>query len=418
MRVATFLLALATAYAGVCDTSSCFVCMNTTGCTWYNGPAGFTDCRETTNSSLAATLQLTAATECPQCQAGSCTDCLTLNVMNATNNRTWYVNSVFGGTCGNVSGAPPPTPVGTYTAFDGTCPACKDSISCATCNTDPVCAWFELPGGADSKCREASPGFAYTKVTGGYCTNPNPCAGVGTCNDCFDVTVLENNTNTTPCSWYTPKGSMGVLYNPKCDLGEPGTVEGAFYDAPLTCPLCSATSCTSCKAEANCKWVAVVVATGSAFGQCLQSSTTNPTGKNTVDTCPDECEIFSCSGCKANPKCTWYSDSPAVDDTCDRSSDASSHPLTTLITGSSGTCPLCAASRCFECNSEAGCGWYVNTLFSVDVPNSGDCSPTSASPSGRKVENSDDKCDGARSGAANLAPGLLGLLVAGVLYHN
>jgi hypothetical protein len=368
---------------------------------------------------VATSLGLVAVTTCPPCQAGTCTEC---TAINATNNCTWYTNSVFGGTCGNNTAAPP-SPVGTYTMFNGTCPACKDSSSCATCTTDPVCAWYELPGGVDSKCREASPGFAYTKVTSGYCTNANPCAGQGTCTVCKGITVAENATyNSTPCSWYTPKSGMEVLYNPKCDLGAPGTVEGAFYDVASTCPPCSGTSCTTCKAETNCKWVAVTVATVSSFGQCLQSSTANPGGKTEVTTCPDECKIYSCTGCIANSKCTWYSASKAgLDDTCDRSSDSSTHPLTTLINGTSGTCPACKASRCFECNNEAGCGWYVNTIpgLGTAIPGTGDCAPTSASHSNEKlIPNTDSDCDGASSDASSFAPGFVGLLLAVFLYHN
>lgn len=417
MKLAAVALLAVGAWAA-CDTSTCFVCKQMPGCQWYTGPGGVSDCR--VNDTHLADLGFTAAPTCPACQAGSCTDC-----QNQTT-CAWYIHPsiLMRSVCGNDT-TTPPTPngiTGTYNkTAPGMCPPCKDLPGgCTGCNANPNCTWYKLPGAAasDGKCAEiaASPGFAYTRVTTSFCNGGNPCSGQQTCADCKDANgTLPDNSMGNPCQWLVPKAGMAALYNPKCDYNY-GTFDSGFYDPADTCPPCTGTTCGACKADTTCKWVAVVVAGVNSFGQCIQTSAAVPTGKSVVDVCPDTCKIYSCSQCVANSDCRWYTKSPIRDDSCDRASDVNQH-LDAESVSTVDKCPACKASRCFECNNEAGCGWYINTAFGQDTFGT-ECAPTAASHTNeRLVPNTDKKCDGASDGFA-VKPSLLALFVALTVFYN
>jgi len=276
-----------------------------------------------------------------------------------------------------------------------TCPTCQTYTDCPTCSAQENstgCGWYVLPGNLNGKCREAPPSFAYSKVNAGSCSTGNLCGGVNTCQLCQGV---ENATNATVCSWYTSKSPS--FYNSKCDDNRPGAIAANLYTQELgTCPLCAGTSCLSCKAEANCKWVAATVGFGTAFGQCLQTSVATPAIKQEITTCPATCQVYSCAGCSAISQCSWFTGSKIIDDSCDLATDAKlQHPTQTVAS----PCGQCMADRCYECNGLTGCGWYANKVLGVIVEQG--CYPTSNFPSGRVVvPNSDSKCKGVPSGSS------------------
>jgi len=374
---------------GDCETSTCLVCNNMTGCGWY----GF-DCLNTSDT-LVSKFNLTAST-CDVCQAGSCTDC------QAQPNCTWYSSSVPGvsGKCG-VNGS---TPAISYTAV-ATCPSCYTSTDCDSCNArqnSSGCGWYVLPGGIGGKCREASPAFAYSQVPNGSCATGNPCSGILTCQSC----------QTTPgnCSWYTSKSPS--LYNSKCDLATSGVVDTSLYSSVSgTCPSCSESSCLGCKAESGCKWVAVQGLTGIAFGQCLPTATPTPSAKTEIATCPATCQVHTCLSCTAVSACRWFTGSSVVSDSCDLATDATlQHPTQNGLSQSS-SCTACMADRCGECNQLPTCGWYAKKLGPLTIEQG--CYPTSNYPSGRVlVPSTDSKCDGGVSGVTPVAAsfGLLAVL--------
>jgi len=408
--VAALALLVASAWA-TCDTSTCLTCQTLSGCAWFTGGVGgtnFSDCRQ--NNSDVTKLGLNIVVSCPTCQAGSCSEC------QSQTGCAWYSHSLpgIGGTCGSNS-TTPPSPVGSYSLV-GTCPVCPGltNSGCATCTNNTACGWYVLGGVTGGKCAEASPGFAYSKVTATFCSG-NVCAGLDTCSACQNVNATAPATGK-PCAWFTPKSGFSAFYNSKCDINETGVVQGAFYDTTAvgSCPLCAGSTCTACKNEANCKWVAVSTFGVTSFGQCVQTSATNPTGKDTIATCPATCQVYSCKDCVAKSECRWYSASGVgLGDTCDRASDTAQHPFTTVIS-TAGSCPVCKSSRCFECNSEGTCSWTIPVVGSFDVPGfDGSCAPTASPPaSTRKVPNTDKKCKGNPNSAAGLAPGLLALAIA------
>lgn len=387
-----------------CDTNTCLLCKQDPLCNWY-GSGSFSDCR--LNSSVPASLNLPIINPCPMCQAGNCMECKNQSGCD------WYVASLgaLGGQCGAAGATPNSSlPSVTYSAAT-TCPACIQYTTCDTCNAhqDALdnCGWYELPGGANGKCREASPGFAYTKVADGFCGG-NICAVSNTCKGCIAVT---NSSNATVCAWYNSKSPS--LYNSKCDVDKVGVVTSSFYDKANTCPPCAGTTCVSCKAESGCDWLAVEVLGASSFGQCVTTGT-KVNGKTIIGTCPATCKVYSCSACIGISECRWYTGSNVQDDSCDRATDSSQYPFSKAI-AQGGTCPACKATRCFECNSESGCGWFRNTVpgLGTVIPGTGDCAPTAAPGQNTKLlPSTDSKCDGAPSGAAALVPGFAALLIA------
>jgi len=224
-------------------------------------------------------------------------------------------------------------------------------------------------------------------------------------NTCSACQLVVNATNATVCNWYSSKSP--ALYNSKCDDSLPGVVDSGLYDMVSgSCPLCAETSCLTCKAENNCKWVAVSTVFGSAFGQCLTTSATNPTGKTEIPTCPAICQVYSCSACSAISACSWFTGSSVVDDSCDLATNAKfEHPEQSVAT----TCGACMADRCYECNGLPGCGWYAKKLGSLILLQG--CYSTTGFPSGRTLlSNSDSQCKGVPSGSSQVAISL-GLLV-------
>jgi len=377
-----YLLFAVAAFANECETATCLVCKTNSSCDWY----GF-DCLSKTSSEVT-TLNLPATATCSQCQAGSCADC------QAQPNCTWYSNVVPGvpGKC-DLAGAANAA----YSVVD-TCPTCQLYPDCPSCSGNQTlsgCGWYVLPGNLDGKCREASPAFAYTKVDAGSCSTGNLCAGVNTCQLCQGVT---NTTNASVCSWYTSKSPS--FYNSKCDDYLPGVVDSNLYTVVAgTCPLCAGTSCLSCLAENNCKWVAATVGLGTAFGQCLQTITATPALKKQITTCPATCQVYSCQACSAIAACDWFTGSSIIDDSCDLATDAKlQHPTQSVA----NPCTQCMADRCFECNGLAGCGWYAKTILGVTIEQG--CYTTTGFPSGRVlVSNSNSKCSGVPSSSSQVA---------------
>jgi hypothetical protein len=387
----------------ICDTSTCLKCVMDPQCGWFgsNTSTGLADCRK--NDSVPASLLSTfpRVSPCPQCQAGDCTAC-----KNQTG-CSWFVHSVPGvdGVCVTTASGTPPTPVGNYAPVSS-CPLCKDSTSCTACYMLPAadnCAWFELAGVTGGKCAEASPGFAYTKKANGFC-NGNPCVGVPTCSKCKGT--LDANNNSNACAWYTSK--VPSLYNSKCDQNATSNVVStSAYDVLSgTCPACAYSSCSDCKLDTACKWVAIDAGIlGTSFGQCVTTAT-SITGKTTIAQCPKSCEIHSCDACVAKTDCRWFISSAGQDPVCDRAADAPGHPFTTEYPGG-GACPACSADRCYECASLTGCGWYKDTVAGFEVPFSGHCvSNANPGTNVKKIEKTDKKCEGNPNGAAAMMPAL------------
>jgi len=373
------------------------VCKANSTCDWY----GF-DCLSKTNTAVTS-LGLTATATCSVCQAGSCGDC------QAQDGCSWFASVVPGvpGKCDLNSS--------TATAYTlvSTCPSCFSSTTCGDCvsrENSTGCGWYVLPGNIGGKCREASPSFAYTKVPKDSCATGNPCAGVNTCLGCQQV---QNSTNASICSWFTSKSPS--FYNSKCDDSEAGVVDSNLYTQVAgSCPLCAGTSCLDCKAEANCKWVAVQGLTGIGFGECLQTSATTPSTKKDIATCPATCQVYSCKTCAAITACNWFSGSSIIDDSCDLATDATlQHPAQTAIS-SVAQCGACMADRCYECNGLPGCGWYAKKELGITLASG--CYSNNGFPSGRVlVSNSDSKCDGVPSSSAHVAVSMGVLLVLSLL---
>jgi len=384
-KMLLYLLFAVSAFGQECETRTCLVCKTNSSCDWY----GF-DCLSKTDSEVTA-LGLPATATCPICQAGNCTDC------QAQSGCSWYSNVVPGvpGKC-DLANA-------TSSLYNlvTTCPTCQnyDASGCTGCVAQANasgCGWYVLPGNLAGKCREAPPTFAYTQVNSASCGTGNLCSGVSTCQSCQ---VVTNSSNASVCSWYTSKSPS--VYNSKCDDFTPGVVDSNLYTVVAgTCPLCAGTSCLSCKAEANCKWVAVSAGVGTAFGECLTTATPNPTAKTELTTCPVTCQLYSCNQCNAvaNAVCNWFTGSSVIDDSCDLASDAKlQHPSQSVMS----TCAQCAASRCYECNNLPGCGWYANEVLGQIVLQG--CYATTSFPSGRTlIPNSNSKCKGVPSASSHI----------------
>lgn len=384
-----YLLFAVAAYADVCETSTCFVCKAMPGCDWY----GFS-CLAT-NNSLVTTLSINATATCSMCQAGSCVDC-----QNQTG-CSWFSSSIPGipGKCDvNTSSTT------TYNVVN-TCPTCQnyDSTGCQAC-VNANCSWFSLPGGLNAKCREASPSFAYSQTPSDSCDAGNRCAGIESCSTC-QTTNVTTGANSSACAWYTSKSP--TFYDNKCDDNKPGVIDNSLYTQAVagTCPACAGTSCTTCKAESGCKWVAVSEGLGTAFGECLPTATATPRAKTEIPTCPAECSLHSCISCIANDKCNWFSGSSTIDDSCDLATDGTlQHPFqkTVYPSNSNPTCGTCLADRCYECNNLSGCGWYVQKELGITIRQG--CYSNTNFPAGRTLRpNSDSKCDGVPSSSAHVA---------------
>lgn len=364
--------------AAQCETGTCGVCKNMTGCDWY----GF-DCYNKTSSAVT-TLKLTATATCDVCQAGNCGEC------TWQDGCSWFASDIPGapGKCAMTNSSQT-----LYTELEE-CPPCNGYTSCDACSkANATCGWYELAGVAGGKCREAAPSFAYSKTKLGYCSG-DPCAGQKTCNKCEAVT-LNNDTNL--CAWYTSK--QPAFYDSKCGAAQGGALSSAFYNPTPSCPVCSALTCVDCKADAQCKWVALDAGVlGTSFGQCMKSSETTPTGKSIIATCPATCNVHSCKQCQSNADCSWFTGSSVIDDSCDLTKDASAHFGQTKAT----TCPACGADRCFECNGLDGCGWYAKKVLGQIVLEG--CYSKTSFPSGRElIANTDSKCKGVPSSSASVA---------------
>jgi hypothetical protein len=349
---------------------------------------------------------MTAMGQCPVCQAGNCVDC------RSQTNCSWYTSSLSAESGKCAATGDTPSGLGTYAVLAGSCPICNTYLDCPTCNAaqnTTGCSWWTLPGNVNGKCREASPSFAYTKVAVGFC-NGNSCGNVQVCSDCQNV-IAEDNV-TKPCAWFSSK--LASVYNSKCDVSTAGVVDTTFYNvvAAGSCPVCGGSSCVSCKAEANCKWVAVDLGVSYSFGQCLSNSVANPAGKTVVATCPAACQVHSCKDCVSNTACRWFSGSSVSRDVCDLSSDSFQHPFHTVTVSAAGNCPACVSDRCFECGSEAGCGWYKKTFGLTK------CDFLNGSNTGTLVQTTDANCEGNPNSVSALVPSLASLVVAFFVYHN
>jgi len=372
------------------------------GCDWY----GF-NCLNS-SSTIVKSLNIPNST-CGVCQAGSCADC------RAQDGCGWYSSSIpgVGGKCdvntteNNAA----------YTLVNA-CPACLqyDGSTCQSCVNHTGCNWYVLPGNLRPKCREASPSFAYTQVPSDSCDNGNRCAGIQSCKDCQSTNVTSS-TNSSACAWY--KSKQPNFYDAKCDDNKAGVIDNKLYDVVNgVCPQCAGTSCTTCKAEAGCKWVAVqaIAGTGSAFGECVLSSAANPSAKTEITTCPADCDVHSCNSCVGKTACRWFSGSQTIGDSCDLASDATiQHPFQSAIPSSGHEqCGTCQANRCFECNGLTGCGWYVEKILGVTTRQG--CFATGSAPAGRELRsNTDSKCDGVPSSSAHVMASL-GIVVMLALF--
>lgn len=381
-----YLLFTVAAFAAECETSTCLTCKTNSSCDWYNF-----DCLSKTSTTVT-TLSLTATVTCPTCQAGSCTEC------QSQSGCSWFKSTIPGvpGKCDLNT-----TDSSVYEEVD-ICPSCYLTTDCSTCVTRGVngteCGWYVLPGNIGGKCREASPSFAYTKVPADSCAAGNPCSGVLNCKKCQEV---QGAANASVCNWYT--SASPSFYNSKCDDKEAGVVDTKLYTAVSgTCPACAGTSCADCKAESGCKWVAVQGLTGIGFGECLTNAAATPTAKKEITTCPSTCNVHTCFDCAAISACNWFTASPGgvIDDSCDLASDATlQHPSQTAVT-SPGSCGVCKADRCYECNKLPGCGWYAKKALGITLAQG--CYATA--PAGRVlVPNTDSKCEGVPSGSTHLA---------------
>jgi len=252
--------------------------------------------------------------------------------------------------------------------------------------------------------QEASPAFQFIKVPHDQCATGNPCVGINSCDKCQ---TAMNATNATICSWYV--STTPSVYNSKCDVNKPGLVDTALYTQTLgSCPSCTGTTCLDCNTDSSCRWVAVQLLTTLAFGECLSNST--PSLKTNITTCPTTCQLHSCAACTVVPACSWFTGSTLFNEICDLTSDGklqhpAQHPLTP-------PCGACKADRCFECNSEAGCGWYAHTAGPLVLEQG--CYPTNNFPLGRVLlGNSDSKCKGVPSRSSHLAAsfGFLAFLI-------
>lgn len=380
MNMLLYLL-FATAVAAECDTGTCKTCKTMTGCDWYGWA-----CYNT--SGTAKTLNIPATATCDVCQAGSCADC------TMQDGCSWY-KSNFGlpGKCATNTSAPTG-----YTMLD-MCPPCNNYMTCDDCSmANETCGWYELAG-SQGRCREAAPSFAWNRVKAGYC-NGDPCANQNSCTDC-------KNVNNSICAWY--ESDHPAFYSSKCDSAEQGSLDTAFYTkTTATCPVCAGTTCTDCKKEANCKWVAVDAGVlGSTFGQCMPADKPDPTGKSVISTCPATCDLHSCTACQANSKCSWFTKNAFVDASCDLTTDAPIHIGQSPAT----TCLECDADRCYECNKLANCGWYVKKVLGVPVA-SGCYSKTSATAAERTLyDNSNPKCEGVPGSSAHVTVSIVVLAV-------
>jgi len=395
MRVAAFLSLLAFTWAQ-CDTPTCILCQQMSGCTWFTA-GGVGSCQSNTSVAVSLGATATAMGQCPQCQAGTCVSC-----QNQTG-CTWYQNSIgaLGGTC--ATNSTPPTPVGSYSAV-AMCPACSQSTDCNSCTsmenqTNYTCGWYRLPGSSGGKCAEAAPSVFYSKVTNFFCSG-NPCAGLS-CSACL-------NTSGS-CAFYSPLSGLSALYNAKCDINASGVVTSTLYTQTTTCPPCASGSCSTCQTDptaGGCQWVGVAVLSTVSFGQCVKTGM-SVTGKTVITTCPNVCQIYSCSACVANTLCRWYTGSSVLSDGCDLPSNSLEHPGQNGL--SALPCPTCKDSRCYECNSESGCNWYALTAFGDIVPFSDKCYSTGGAPSSLSlIASTSSKCKGspAASSAVAVVPGL------------
>jgi len=383
-----YLLFAVVALGEECESSTCVVCKTNSSCDWY----GF-DCLLKTGTAVSS-LGLSPTATCSTCQAGSCLDC------TGQPGCAWFSSVVPGvpGKCTTNTSSP-----SGYNVVP-VCPTCYLNTTCDTCVVDENvtgCGWYVLPGGVGGKCREASPSFAYSKVPAGKCATGNPCAGVRTCSKCQEVV---NATNSSTCSWYT--SSSPSFYNSKCDDNKPGIVDAGLYTVVTgQCPICAGTSCLDCQAEGlqTCRWVAVQGLTGIGFGECLANTVATPSTKRNITTCPATCQVHSCKACTALATCSWFQGGGSfVDDSCDLTSDSKMHLTQTQATI---PCAPCKADRCYECNSESGCGWYANKILGQIVAQG--CYPNTQIPSGRVlIANSDSKCKGVPASSAHVVASL------------
>lgn len=407
-----------------CEWSSCWKCQGEAGCAWYQtaGIEGdtFGGCRATSEveANVAFKESLKVVTTCPTCQAGVCADCINDPVGAPLNmNCKWLTNPLgIGSYCAD-SGA---TPGVTFTAKT-TCPVCPQGagVSCSTCSNTAGCNWYEDAFGGAGECSDAEP-FGKSITVKEACDG-NPCKKLSECDSCREFDV----NGTKPCNWIKPKSFYAWAKPSKCDLVNAGFVDTALYDIvdTATCPKCSGNTCVTCKAEAGCKYAAVEVLGSFSFGECLEESATTPSTKRNVDTCRDECEIFSCRDCQANPKCAWYAGTIIYNAGCDLKDSPKAVDHIGVDPVSQGSCGKCSFSRCHECVTQSpdaeDCGWFMQcSKLTGCAAGTGDCeSSYTATVFEREIvpDNADDyeKWCPSEVGAAGVAvPTFAAFLVA------
>jgi len=318
----------------------------------------------------------------------------------------WFT-ALIGGKCGNSSQS--------FTGYtkQSSCPACANYTNCTQCtaaSNATGCGWYTLAG-VTPGCFDASPNFLYSKTSPGFCSG-NICAGLANCSSCQAI----NANYTGACSWFTPASGLSAVVSPKCDIAATGIVDTTLYNAQSTCPPCTDATCAACQADTTtagttCQWLAVT-ALDDSFGQCVTSGT-SVTGKSVLTTCPAQCTYYSCSGCVAANGCTWYTYTGTILasttlDTCDKTSNSFLHPTANTVTAAA-SCPTCRDSRCYECDSESGCGWYAEVLLGGIFPGTEGCYKVGSSPSiaPTLIAKTDSKCKGNPNSAAIALPGAL-----------
>lgn len=406
-----------------CEFNTCHRCRESTGCGWYQtaGIEGdtFGGCRLTAdvNGNEALKTTLVEITTCPACQAGSCSDCLN-DPFPSNTGCQWLTNIAgIGSYCAEGTATP-----GVGFSAETICPTCPqvgggEGVTCATCSDTAGCQWYEDVFGGAGECSDVEP-FGKSITVKEACDG-NPCKKQQECNSCRALDI----NGTKPCNWITPKDFYAWAKPAKCDLANAGLVDTALYDVvdTATCPKCSGNTCVSCKAEEGCKFAGVVVAGAYSFGECLEEAATVPGTKEVIDTCREECEIYSCVDCNANEKCAWYDKTIIYNAGCDlrESPKLVDHIGMTPVT----TCPKCSFSRCHECRTQSNeadkCGWFMQcTQLLGCASGTGDCeSDYTANQFEREIipENEDDYeewCPAEVGAAGMVVPTAAALMVA------
>lgn len=137
---------------------------------------------------------------------------------------------------------------------------------------------------------------------------------------------------------------------------------GSVTAANLTCDDFS--SCSTCKVEAGCGWYTLLAPIGGTGDSCYNISTfADRTSSTLFDSTPtatcDECQAGSCSDCQAQDGCAWASDFSGLLTKCQKNTSLTSNNVYTDLVA---TCPACDGQTCASCYATTGCNWYEDFL--------------------------------------------------------